>query len=279
MHLMGRSRSAFWANVRMCLPVMFVSAFLNNTPVVSLMTPILVRPVTPLPAALLAAAPPPPTPLRRPPRPSIRDSHSRFVFPCVVVPDLLVPPDRCPSEEGPHPARVRLRAWRHLHAHRDLHEPRRELPAKPALLQERPRQRPVPYLRHRAVRDPVCDLGLHLDHLVRERRLNTYSRRRLCSRVLPPVLLQLPPRGLRRRLRRPAPPRPAPPQHRALAPPGQRLEVREGSARRAPRPAVLRGEGEARRRQWAPGQRGPRRGDPSARGEPHTVRVSRCALL
>lgn len=35
--LMGRSRSAFWANVRMCIPVMFVSAFLNNTPVVSLM--------------------------------------------------------------------------------------------------------------------------------------------------------------------------------------------------------------------------------------------------
>lgn len=42
-YLMGRSRSAFWANVRMCIPVMFVSAFLNNTPVVSLMTPILVR--------------------------------------------------------------------------------------------------------------------------------------------------------------------------------------------------------------------------------------------
>ena len=69
MHLMGRTRSAFWANVRMGIPVMFVSAFLNNTPVVSLMTPILVRrptrprcrhPPTPLccspPRALLVAA-------------------------------------------------------------------------------------------------------------------------------------------------------------------------------------------------------------------------------
>lgn len=40
--ILGRSRSPFWANVRMMLPTMVLSAFLNNTPVVSLLTPILI---------------------------------------------------------------------------------------------------------------------------------------------------------------------------------------------------------------------------------------------
>lgn len=41
-YMLGNSRSAYWANVRMMLPVMVLSAFLNNTPVVSLLTPILI---------------------------------------------------------------------------------------------------------------------------------------------------------------------------------------------------------------------------------------------
>ena len=40
--LLGRSRSVFWALVRMMIPCMVLSAFLNNTPVVSLLVPILI---------------------------------------------------------------------------------------------------------------------------------------------------------------------------------------------------------------------------------------------
>eukprot|EP00197_Chlamydomonas_leiostraca_P003208 CAMPEP_0202871170 /NCGR_PEP_ID=MMETSP1391-20130828/17994_1 /ASSEMBLY_ACC=CAM_ASM_000867 /TAXON_ID=1034604 /ORGANISM="Chlamydomonas leiostraca, Strain SAG 11-49" /LENGTH=124 /DNA_ID=CAMNT_0049551901 /DNA_START=85 /DNA_END=456 /DNA_ORIENTATION=- len=39
--VLGRSDGVFWALVRMQLPVMFTSAFLNNTPIVALMIPIL----------------------------------------------------------------------------------------------------------------------------------------------------------------------------------------------------------------------------------------------
>ncbi|GFH22081.1 uncharacterized protein HaLaN_19489, partial [Haematococcus lacustris] len=40
--LLGRSRSPWWALVRMMIPAMILSAFLNNTPVVALLTPILI---------------------------------------------------------------------------------------------------------------------------------------------------------------------------------------------------------------------------------------------
>lgn len=39
-YVLGRSRSPYWAIVRLTVPCMFISAFLNNTPVVSLMIPI-----------------------------------------------------------------------------------------------------------------------------------------------------------------------------------------------------------------------------------------------
>lgn len=38
--ILGEARSPFWAIVRVCVPVMCISAFLNNTPVVALMIPI-----------------------------------------------------------------------------------------------------------------------------------------------------------------------------------------------------------------------------------------------
>jgi len=41
-YLLGRSRSPFWGIVRMGIPVMAISAFLNNTPIVALMTPIII---------------------------------------------------------------------------------------------------------------------------------------------------------------------------------------------------------------------------------------------
>lgn len=41
-YILGRSRSAHWALARMMLPVAFLSAFLNNTPIVSIFTPILI---------------------------------------------------------------------------------------------------------------------------------------------------------------------------------------------------------------------------------------------
>ena len=41
-HVLGKSRSPFWAIVRVCIPVLFIAAFLNNTPIVALMTPILI---------------------------------------------------------------------------------------------------------------------------------------------------------------------------------------------------------------------------------------------
>lgn len=40
--MLGKSNSVFWAQVRMMIPVMVASAFLNNTPIVALMIPILI---------------------------------------------------------------------------------------------------------------------------------------------------------------------------------------------------------------------------------------------
>ena len=37
---MGRARSVFFALVRLMIPVMFASAFLNNTPIVALAIPL-----------------------------------------------------------------------------------------------------------------------------------------------------------------------------------------------------------------------------------------------
>jgi hypothetical protein len=42
LYVLGRSRSPFWAIIRLALPVMFISAFMNNTPIVALMVPILI---------------------------------------------------------------------------------------------------------------------------------------------------------------------------------------------------------------------------------------------
>ncbi len=42
LYVLGRSRSPFWAIIRLSFPVMFISAFLNNTPIVALMVPILI---------------------------------------------------------------------------------------------------------------------------------------------------------------------------------------------------------------------------------------------
>jgi di/tricarboxylate transporter len=39
--VLGQASSVFWAQVRMMIPVMVMSAFLNNTPIVALLTPIL----------------------------------------------------------------------------------------------------------------------------------------------------------------------------------------------------------------------------------------------
>ena len=41
-YVLGKSRSPFWAVVRVCIPVLFIAAFLNNTPIVALMAPILI---------------------------------------------------------------------------------------------------------------------------------------------------------------------------------------------------------------------------------------------
>lgn len=41
-YVLGRSRSTYNALVRMTLPVAFISAFLNNTPLVTIFTPILI---------------------------------------------------------------------------------------------------------------------------------------------------------------------------------------------------------------------------------------------
>jgi hypothetical protein len=41
LQVLGRSRSVYWALVRVMVPCIVLSAFLNNTPVVSLLTPIL----------------------------------------------------------------------------------------------------------------------------------------------------------------------------------------------------------------------------------------------
>lgn len=38
-YILGRTRSVHWALVRSMLPVMFLSAFLNNTPCVTFMIP------------------------------------------------------------------------------------------------------------------------------------------------------------------------------------------------------------------------------------------------
>ncbi len=38
---MGTSNTMFWAVLRMFIPVAFVSAFLNNTPIVAMMIPVL----------------------------------------------------------------------------------------------------------------------------------------------------------------------------------------------------------------------------------------------
>eukprot|EP00877_Chromochloris_zofingiensis_P003154 jgi/Chrzof1/1283/Cz10g01050.t1 len=40
-YMLGKARTVFWAQVRMMIPVMFASAFLNNTPIVALLIPIL----------------------------------------------------------------------------------------------------------------------------------------------------------------------------------------------------------------------------------------------
>lgn len=39
--VLGSAKSTFWAQVRMMIPVMVSSAFLNNTPIVALLIPIL----------------------------------------------------------------------------------------------------------------------------------------------------------------------------------------------------------------------------------------------
>lgn len=40
--VLGRSPSIFWAQVRLFIPVMVTSAFLNNTPIVALLIPIVI---------------------------------------------------------------------------------------------------------------------------------------------------------------------------------------------------------------------------------------------
>lgn len=40
--MLGKANTVFWAQARMMIPVMFVSAFLNNTPICALMIPILI---------------------------------------------------------------------------------------------------------------------------------------------------------------------------------------------------------------------------------------------
>jgi Na+/H+ antiporter NhaD/arsenite permease-like protein len=40
--VLGRANSVFFAQVRMMIPVMFASAFLNNTPIVALGIPIII---------------------------------------------------------------------------------------------------------------------------------------------------------------------------------------------------------------------------------------------
>lgn len=40
--MLGKASTVFWAQVRMMIPVMVASAFLNNTPICALMIPILI---------------------------------------------------------------------------------------------------------------------------------------------------------------------------------------------------------------------------------------------
>ena len=41
-YVLGRASNVFFAQVRMMIPVMIASAFLNNTPIVALMIPVLI---------------------------------------------------------------------------------------------------------------------------------------------------------------------------------------------------------------------------------------------
>lgn len=70
--VLGRASSVFWAQVRMMVPVMVTSAFLNNTPIVALLIPILLSwsrrwvpcPVLRLPQLPIEPLPTPPNPCR-----------------------------------------------------------------------------------------------------------------------------------------------------------------------------------------------------------------------